>query len=216
MTPAARPAHDPSPALDALVAEIRTCRLCRDQPAGPPLPHEPRPVLRVTTTARIGVFGQAPGTRVHASGTPFTDPSGVRLRAWMGVTDAEFYDATRIAIVPMGFCFPGLDAKGGDLPPRRECAPMWRQSLMAALPALELVLLVGQYSQRWHLGAEACAGLTDTVRHWREIVDRPSRPVLVPLPHPSWRNNGWIKRHPWFGAELVPWLRESVRRRLEG
>jgi uracil-DNA glycosylase len=214
MTHAARRARDPSRALDALVAEIRSCRLCRDQPDGPPLPHEPRPVLRVSATACIGVFGQAPGTRVHASGTPFTDPSGVRLRSWMGVTDDEFYDASRIAVVPMGFCFPGLDAKGGDLPPRRECAPLWRQRLMATLPSLELVLLVGQYAQRWHLGAEARSGLTDTVRRWREIVDRPGPPVLVPLPHPSWRNSGWIKRNPWFDAELVPWLRGAVHASL--
>jgi uracil-DNA glycosylase len=214
MTPAARPARDPSRALDALVAEIRTCRLCRDRPDGPALPHEPRPVLRVSTTARIGVFGQAPGTRVHASGKPFTDPSGVRLRSWMSVTDDEFYDAARIAIVPMGFCFPGLDANGGDLPPRRECAPLWRQRLMATLPALELVLLVGQYAQRWHLGAQARSGLTDTVRRWGEIVDRPGRPILVPLPHPSWRNNGWIKRNPWFDEQLVPWLQVAVRKCL--
>ena len=152
MSPAIRRARHPSRDLDALVADIRACRHCRDHPDGPPLPHEPRPVLRVSATARIGIFSQAPGTRVHASGTPFTDPSGVRLRAWMGVTDDEFYDASRIAIVPMGFCFPGLDAKGGDLPPRRECAPLWRARLLAALPAIELVLLVGQYAQRWHLG----------------------------------------------------------------
>jgi uracil-DNA glycosylase len=201
-------------ALDRLVAEIRACRICRDDPAGKPLPHEPRPVLRVSATARIGVFGQAPGTRVHASGTPFADPSGVRLRAWMGVTDEEFYDVTRVAIIPMGFCFPGLDAKGGDLPPRRECAPQWRDLLMAALPQLELVLLVGQYAQRWHLGAEARSGLTDTVARWREIVGREGRPIHVPLPHPSWRNNAWIKRNPWFEAELLPWLRVAVRERL--
>ena len=200
--------------LDAIVAEIRACRLCRDHPAGAPLPHEPRPVLRVSATARIGVFSQAPGTRVHASGKPFTDPSGVRLRAWMGVTDDEFYDATRIAIVPMGFCFPGLDAKGGDLPPRRECAPLWRARLMAALPQLELILLVGQYAQRWHLGAEARSSLTDTVDRWREIAARPGAPVLVPLPHPSWRNNGRIKRNPWFEGELLPWLRDAVRESL--
>ncbi len=211
----ARSVHGRPSALDAIVADIRNCRLCRDNPDGPPLPHEPRPVLRVSATARIGVFGQAPGTRVHASGMPFTDPSGVRLRAWMGVTDDEFYDASRIAIVPMGFCFPGLDAKGGDLPPRRECAPLWRDRLMAALPDLELILIVGQYAQRWHLGADARSGLTDTVHRWREIATRPGRPVLVPLPHPSWRNNGWIKRNPWFDAELLPWLRDAVRRRLD-
>jgi uracil-DNA glycosylase len=201
-------------ALDALVADIRACRLCRDSPTGRPLPHEPRPVLRVSATARIGVFSQAPGTRVHASGKPFTDPSGVRLRSWMGVTDDEFYDASRIAIVPMGFCFPGLDAKGGDLPPRRECAPLWRARLMGALPDLDLVLLVGQYAQRWHLGTEGRSGLTDIVQRWRELVERPGRPILVPLPHPSWRNNGWIRRNPWFDAELVPWLREAVRKSL--
>lgn len=216
MSPANRRARGPAAReLEALVAEIKACRYCRDQTDGRPLPHEPRPVLRVSSTARIGVFGQAPGTRVHASGKPFTDPSGVRLRQWMGVTDDEFYDDTRIAIVPMGFCFPGLDAKGGDLPPRRECAPLWRDRLMAALPALDLILLVGQYAQRWHLGTEARAGLTDTVQRWREITGRPGRPLLVPLPHPSWRNNGWIRRHPWFEAELLPWLRLQVRARLE-
>ncbi len=201
--------------LDTLLTEIRACRLCRDKPIGRRLPHEPRPVLRVSATARIGVFGQAPGTRVHASGKPFTDPSGVRLRAWMGVTDDEFYDAARIAIVPMGFCFPGLDAKGGDLPPRRECAPLWRERLMAVLPRLELVLLVGGYAQRWHLRDDARASLTDTVQRWREVVERPGRPMQVPLPHPSWRNNGWIRRNPWFEAELLPWLRGAVRERLE-
>jgi uracil-DNA glycosylase len=207
--------RDTRGALDTLVAEIRACRLCRDDPAGPPLPHEPRPVLRVSTTARIGVFSQAPGTRVHASGMPFTDPSGVRLRSWMGVTDEEFYDSAQIAIVPMGFCFPGLDAKGGDLPPRRECAPLWRARLMAELPQLELVLLVGQYAQRWHLGADARGGLTETVRRWRDIAERPTSPILVPMPHPSWRNNGWIRKNPWFEDELLPWLRAAVRQRLE-
>ena len=215
MSPAIRRARSPSRDLDALVADIRACRVCRDSPLGPPLPHEPRPVLRVSATARIGIFSQAPGTRVHASGTPFTDPSGVRLRAWMGVTDDEFYDTSRIAIVPMGFCFPGLDAKGGDLPPRRECAPLWRPRLMEALPQLELALLVGQYAQRWHLGADARSGLTNTVQRWCEIAGRPGHPTFVPMPHPSWRNNGWIKRHPWFDAELLPWLRNAVRNRLK-
>ena len=139
----------------------------------------------------------------------------MRLRQWMGVTDDEFYDGSRIAVVPMGFCFPGLDAKGGDLPPRRECAPIWRDRLMAALPALDLILLVGLYAQRWHLGAEARTGLTHTVARWREITARPGLPLMVPLPHPSWRNNAWIKRHPWFEAELLPWLRSEVRARLE-
>jgi uracil-DNA glycosylase len=208
------PARSSCRTLDALVAEIRACRLCRDAPHGAPLPHEPRPVLRASTTARIGVFGQAPGTRVHASGMPFTDPSGVRLRQWMGVTEEEFYDVTRVTIIPMGLCFPGLDAKGGDLPPRRECAPLWRARLMAALPNLELMLLVGQYAQRWHLGNDGDHDLTSTVQCWREIVGRPGGPVMVPLPHPSWRNNAWIKRNPWFETELLPWLRQAVRLRL--
>ncbi len=151
---------------------------------------------------------------MHASGKPFTDPSGVRLRQWMGVTDEEFYDVARIAIIPMGFCFPGLDAKGGDLPPRRECAPAWRARLMAALPNLELMLLVGQYAQRWHLGTDAGRDLTSTVERWREIVARSGGPVMVPLPHPSWRNNAWIKRNGWFDAELLPWLRAAVRAKL--
>lgn len=138
----------------------------------------------------------------------------MRLRQWMGVTDEEFYDVAHIAVIPMGFCFPGLDAKGGDLPPRRECAPLWRARLMAALPNLELILLVGQYAQRWHLGADAGRDLTGTVQRWREIVARPGGPVMVPLPHPSWRNNAWIKKHPWFDAELLPWLRKAVREHL--
>jgi uracil-DNA glycosylase len=208
------PARSSRRTLNALVADIRACHLCRDAPLATPLPHEPRPVLRVSTTARIGVFGQAPGTRVHASGMPFTDPSGVRLRQWMDVTDAEFYDDKRVSIIPMGFCFPGLDAKGGDLPPRRECAPLWRPRLMAALPKLELVLLVGLYAQRWHLGGDGARDLTNTVARWREIVARPGGPIMVPLPHPSWRNNAWIRKHPWFDAELLPWLREAVRGRL--
>ena len=140
------------PPLAALLAEIRACRICRDTPAGAALPHEPRPVVRLSSTARLCLCGQAPGTRVHASGRPFTDPSGDRLRDWLGVTPDEFYDEARVAIVPMGFCFPGLDANGADLPPRRECAPAWRQRLFEALPSFELVVLIGAYAQKWHLG----------------------------------------------------------------
>lgn len=197
--------------LDRLVRDIRACRVCRDQPQGKPLAHEPRPVLRVSATARIGVFGQAPGTRVHASGLPFTDPSGVRLRGWMGVTDEEFYDQSRIAVVPMGFCFPGQDAKGGDLPPRRECAPLWRARLMAALPNLEVVLLAGRYAIAWHLGREAGADVGAAVAAWRQITQSGSTPQFWPLPHPSWRNNAWLKKNPWFEAQLVPELRLRVR-----
>ena len=171
-------------------------------------------MLRASVTARIAICGQAPGTRVHASGVPFTDPSGDRLRAWMGVTSDEFYDASRVAIVPMGFCFPGLDAKGGDLPPRRECAPLWRDRVFAQLPNLELVLLVGQYAHRWHLGSLARPTLTETVSDWRAVLERGGVPRMIPLPHPSWRNNAWLKAHPWFEAELLPVLRSEARNAL--
>jgi uracil-DNA glycosylase len=211
MPPKASPETDPL--LDALVAEIRACRICRDEPSGRSLPHEPRPVLRVSSSARICVCGQAPGTRVHASGMPFTDRSGDRLREWMGVTLEEFYDQERIAIIPMGFCFPGLDANGGDLPPRRECAPRWRPRLFDLLPRLELVLLVGLYAQRWHLGALGRASLRQNVENWRDVV-RATSPRMVPLPHPSWRNNAWLKRNQWFEAEVVPFLRGEIRRVL--
>jgi len=204
------------PPLAALLAEIRACRICRDTPAGAALPHEPRPVVRLSSTARLCLCGQAPGTRVHASGRPFTDPSGDRLRDWLGVTPDEFYDEARVAIVPMGFCFPGLDANGADLPPRRECAHVWRQRLFEALPAFELVVLIGSYAQNWHLGRAAKGTLTATVANWRAYADGGGCPRYLPLPHPSWRNNAWLKRHPWFEAETVPYLRCEVRRLLEG
>ncbi|PQA85946.1 uracil-DNA glycosylase family protein [Hyphococcus luteus] len=192
--------------LPSLLKEIRACRLCVDAPKAAPLPHEPRPVLRVSKTAKIAVFGQAPGNLVHQSGKPFTDPSGVRLREWMGVTDEEFYDEKKIAIIPMGFCFPGYDAKGGDLPPRKECAPAWRERLMRATPNIETMILVGSYSQKWHLGPDAKKTLTETVESWRDYA-----PLHFPTPHPSWRNNAWLKKHPWFEAELLPVLRKRVR-----
>ncbi len=197
--------------LDRLLDEIRACRLCVEAPAGAPLAHEPRPVLRVSPTARLAVVGQAPGTRVHASGVPFSDPSGERLRDWMGVTAEEFYDVRRIAIIPMGFCYPGQDAAGADLPPRRECAPHWRPRLFQHLGQIELMLLVGGYAQRWHLDAEATHGVTTTVTRWREILERSGPPRCLPLPHPSWRNNAWLKKHPWFEVELLPRLRREVR-----
>lgn len=208
--------------LDQLLSEIKNCRICRDSPDRSPLPHEPRPVLRVSRTARIAVCGQAPGTRVHKSGTPFTDPSGDRLRTWMAVTEDEFYDTNRIAIVPMGFCFPGLDAKGGDLPPRRECARRWRSEVFAHLPDIELVLLIGHYAQKWHLGP-ACRGtLTETVAQWRDYagsnsIGGPSTIAVpcVPLPHPSWRNNAWLKKNPWFEAEVLPFVQSAIRRSLD-
>lgn len=203
-------------ALDRLVAQIKACRRCIEDPSGQPLPHEPRPVLRVSSTARLAIAGQAPGTRVHASGKPFTDPSGDRLRLWLNVTSDEFYDQRRVAIIPMGFCFPGLDAKGGDRPPRKECAPMWRKPLFELLPRLTLVLLVGQYAQRWHLGHKH--SLTETVADWRAYLHAPQSPDgprYCPLPHPSWRNNSWLKKHPWFEEELLPMLRQEVRASLD-
>lgn len=200
--------------LQSLVGEIRQCRLCVDAPKGKPLPHAPRPVLQVSSTARIGVFGQAPGLKVHHSGKPFTDPSGVRLREWMGVGEEVFYDSAKVAIVPMGFCFPGYNGKGADLPPRKECAPHWRSVLLEKMPNLELVLLVGRYAQNWHLGEHNRASLTESVAAWREVAAF-GQPKLVPLPHPSWRNNAWIKRNQWFETELLPELRGQIAQTLE-
>ncbi len=191
-------------------AALRACRICRDAPRfGAPLPHEPRPVVQGSASARLLIASQAPGNRAHRSGVPFSDPSGVRLRAWLGLSEAAFYDATRVAILPMGACFPGLDAKGGDRPPRRECAPAWRAELLAGLPELDLILVIGQYAQAWHLGPNP-GGLTATVAGWREILKTSSRPRILPLPHPSWRNNGWLRKNPWFEAELLPVLRAEV------
>jgi uracil-DNA glycosylase len=198
-------------ALDPLLAEIRACRVCRDTPRyGPPLPHEPRPVIQAARAARICIAGQAPGTRVHASGRPFTDASGARLRSWLGIGEEIFYDPEKIAIVGMSCCFPGLDAKGGDLPPRRECAEVWRERIFRHLPNLELIILIGQYAQKWHLGRRAAGGVTDTVERWRDIHDANAKPRMLPLPHPSWRNTGWLKRHAWFEAELIPVLRAEI------
>jgi uracil-DNA glycosylase len=198
--------------LARLVREIGACRVCRDAPDGPPLPHEPRPVLRPSATARLAICSQAPGVRVHASGIPFTDPSGDRLRAWLALTPERFYDQARIAIVPMGFCFPGHDAAGGDLPPRRECAAHWHRRLFAAMPQLELVLLVGSHAQRWHLGA--LTGMHATVETWRARLEAKEVPRRIPLPHPSWRNNAWLAANPWFEREMLPALRREVRRLL--
>lgn len=189
-----------APDLETLLAEIRGCRLCADE-----LPHEPRPVVRAAVSARILIVGQAPGTRVHETGVPFNDPSGDRLRDWMNIDRDTFYDETRIAIAPMGFCFPGQDARGADRPPIRRCAHTWRPRLMAALPNIRMMLLVGSYAQQYHLGALRRATLTETVRHWRDYW-----PDAVPLPHPSWRNNAWLKRNPWFETELLPELRQRV------
>jgi uracil-DNA glycosylase len=194
--------------LDRLLSAIRACRICVDDPQGPKLPHEPRPVLQVSPKAPILIVGQAPGTRVHASGRPFTDASGVRLRSWLGVEPEAFYDPSRFAVVPMGFCFPGQDAAGGDLPPRKECASAWRARLMAELPAIRLIVCLGHYAQRWHMGEKAGETLSETVANWRAGLRL--SPAVIPLPHPSWRNNAWLKRNPWFESELLPVLRERV------
>lgn len=207
----ARKISEPNP-LALLLRDIRACRICRDKPSGKPLPHEPRPVLSVSRTARLCICGQAPGTRVNASGTPFTDPSGDRLRTWMNVTPEEFYDESRIAIIPMGFCFPGLDAKGGDLPPRPECASNWHAALFDTLPQFELILLVGHYSQRWHLGSQVKPTLSETVANWRNYVGVEGGTKYLPMPHPSWRNNAWLKKNPLFEDEILPLLRAETDR----
>lgn len=204
--------------LSSLTTEIAACRLCAEDFAATKTAHAPRPVVRVSATARLCIAGQAPGLRVHRSGLPFDDPSGDRLRAWLGVDRATFYDDRRIAILPMAFCFPGYNAKGADLPPPKRCAQTWRDRLMAAHGQLELILLVGQYAQAWHLGARRRRSLTETVGAWREFLDAdspadPSAPTrLLPLPHPSWRNNSWLKKNPWFEAELLPHLRRETHR----
>lgn len=207
---------EPQPNSDAdllsqLLFEIKACRICVDNPNGDPLPHEPRPVLQARASARLAIFGQAPGLKVHHAGKPFMDPSGVRLRNWMGIGEEDFYEPAKVAIIPMGFCFPGYDKKGGDLPPRRECAAAWRARVLAELPNLELVLLVGQYAQAWHLGADKRRTLTETVAAWRDYLAKESLPRLLPLPHPSWRNNAWISKNLWFEMELLPELKKLVQ-----
>lgn len=188
-----------SPDLETLLNDVRACRACASN-----LPLGPRPVLRASATARILIVGQAPGLRVHTSGTPWDDLSGERLRAWMGVDKEIFYDAARIAIIPMGYCYPGR-GKGGDLPPRRECAQLWLDQLLARMPQIELTLLIGQYAQRHFLGQRRKASLTDTVSAWPEYA-----PQYIPLPHPSPRNQPWFKRHPWFEQQLIPVLRTRI------
>lgn len=189
--------------LEDLLRQVRTCRLCAAH-----LPLGPRPVLQAQAAARILVVGQAPGRKVHDTGLPFNDPSGERLREWMGIDRSVFYDARRIALVPMGFCYPGT-GRSGDLPPRPECAAAWRARLLAGLPAIELTLVLGRYAHDWHLPGAPSRTLADTARAWRERW-----PHLVALPHPSPRNNLWLRRNPWLEAEVLPRLRERVRQVL--
>lgn len=185
-------------ALPALFREVRACTICaKDLPLGP------RPVLQLHTKARLLIAGQAPGRKVHASGQPFTDASGDRLRDWLGITSEVFYDAEQVAILPMGFCYPGT-GKSGDLPPRPECAETWRAALLAHLSDLRLTLVIGQYALDYHL-PDAKGTLTEVVKAWRDHW-----PSVVPLPHPSPRNNLWLRRNPWFAAELLPKLRRRV------
>jgi uracil-DNA glycosylase len=187
--------------LSALLREIRGCRVCAAH-----LPLGPRPVLRAKASARLLVIGQAPGTKAHDSGIPWNDRSGDRLRDWLCLDRGTFYDESRIAIMPMGFCYPGVDAHGGDRPPRRECAPLWHARILASLPRIELTLLVGGYAQARYLKRRRPATMTETVQAWRDHAPR-----IFPLPHPSWRNAAWLKRNPWFESELLPVLRMRIR-----
>lgn len=186
----------------SLLREVRACTICASH-----LPHGLRPVLQLHPRARVLVAGQAPGRKVHESGLPFDDASGERLRAWMGVSREVFYDPEKVAILPMGLCFPGT-GRSGDLPPRPECAPAWRAQLLERLPDLELSLVIGQYAQAYHL-PDKSASVTDTVKSWRSYW-----PALVPMPHPSPRNNLWLRRNPWFEAELVPRLQDRLSEML--
>jgi uracil-DNA glycosylase len=187
-------------ALPHLLNEVRACTMCAAH-----LPQGPRPVLQADARARILIAGQAPGSKVHASGVPFDDASGERLRQWMGLNAPQFYDPQLVAILPMGFCYPGA-GKSGDLPPRRECAPQWRARLLRAMPRIGLTLVIGQYALAWHLPQAATGNLTETVRAWRA-----HGPAVLTLPHPSPRNNIWLKANPWFALEVVPAVQARVR-----
>lgn len=190
----------PAEKLEDLLAEVRACRHCAGD-----LPLGPRPVLRLAPTARLLIVGQAPGTRVHESGIPWNDPSGDRLRGWLLMDRQVFYDAARVAIVPMGFCYPGRDARGGDNPPRPECAPLWHERVLAHLPDLRLTLLVGRYAHARYIDGARRRPLTETVRAWRDLG-----PAVLPLPHPSWRTTAWQRKNPWFDTDLLPDLRQRV------
>ena len=188
--------------FSSLLKEVRACTICEEH-----LPLGPRPVVQMHPKARILIAGQAPGTKVHQSGVPWDDASGNRLREWLGVTREVFYDPQQMALVPMGFCYPG-SGKSGDLPPRPECAPAWREQLLGRLKKLELTLVLGRYAQLYHLN-EGKLSLTEVVKAWRTYW-----PGTVPLPHPSPRNNLWLRRNPWFEEELIPKLRKRVAKVL--
>ena len=194
--------------MSDLALEIRACRLCSDRFAATHTAHQPRPVAWFRSGAQILIAGQAPGARVHESGRPFTDPSGDRLRDWLGIDEATFYDQSRLAIVPMAFCFPGYDAKGSDLPPPKICGETWHDRVMDHLGEMPLTILVGGYAHKYHLGIKT--GVTETVQNWRARA-----PHVFALPHPSWRNTGWIKKNPWFETETLPALRARVQEVLK-
>tara|TARA_R110000803_G_scaffold48019_1_gene99839 strand:+ start:449 stop:1087 length:639 start_codon:yes stop_codon:yes gene_type:complete len=189
-------------ALDALLADVRACAICADS-----LPLGPRPVVRMAKAARILVIGQAPGTKVHETGLPWNDASGDRLRDWLGLPVDDFYDPAKLAIMPMGFCYPGRMARGGDLPPRPECAPAWHDALLGHLPDIGLTLLIGQYAQSYYLGKRRAKTMTQTVHQFADYLSE----GILPMPHPSWRNTAWMKKNPWFEADLLPVLRAKVQ-----
>lgn len=190
--------------LSTLLERVRACTICDGLPLGP------HPLLQAAPTARILVVGQAPGRKTHAKGRPFDDVSGTRLRAWLGVDEATFYDPNLFAMLPMGFCFPGT-GRGGDLPPRPECAANWRRPLLERLPHVALTLVIGQYAQAWHLGERQGRSLKETVANWQSFW-----PTLLPMPHPSPRNNRWLRQNPFFEAEVVPMLQARVQALLGG
>lgn len=217
-----------SATLQQLQKQIDRCTICRDEPAnGISLVLPPRPVCISSASARIAICGQAPGIRVHNSGIPFNDPSGTRLRQWLNVSSEEFYNKDNFAIIPMGFCFPGYDKHGGDLPPRRECRLTWHDRLFSLMPQIELIIAIGSHAQNYHLKRNATyqqylqaqpkpQNMTQTVQNWRRFIESNQNdgPAVLPLPHPSWRNSGWLKRNPWFETELLPVLRQKTRNLL--
>ena len=188
--------------LKRILREVRACRLCEAD-----LPFGPRPVVQLASTARLLIVSQAPGSKVHQSGIPWNDASGDRLRDWLKLDRSVFYDETRVAILPMGFCYPGAGESGGDNPPRPECALRWHQRLLKHLPDLQLTLLVGQYAQQHYLEAARKGSMTETVKAFSQYG-----PQLFPLPHPSWRSTIWMRKHPWFEEAVIPELRKAVQK----